>query len=263
MSLTHKRSRRAQDGKPSLLFHPHERPPGTWPVCATELFRERLLDADDLFPCIFGIDALRKGSLRFAFIPVGESRVGMLADSMLEFTEIAAGLGQRTSLVCLFEHDPRIKSLEQYRDHFWWLLTQLHEADTGKWPDDISPDPDDPTWEFSYNSMPMFVVASTPYHVKRRSRYFEYFTVTFQPRFVFHNLQAGMSAGDHARKVIRRRLADYDLVARTPLLGSFGAPGNKEWQQYFLDDDNVSTDLSAGCPFTTHPHLPPVSTDGR
>ncbi len=191
---------------------------------------------------------MHKGTLRFSFIPVGESRLGTLAQALWEFTEIASSLGQRTSLVCFFEHDARINSLEKYREHFWWLLTRLHEGDPSSWPPGISEDPDEPTWEFSYNSMPLFVVSNTPYHLRRRSRYFEYFLVTFQPRFVFDNLKTGTPGGDKARAVIRRRLAEYDLVELTPLLGSFSAVGNKEWQQYFLDDDNEPVDPSDGCP---------------
>ncbi len=50
--------------------------------------------------------------------------------------------------------------------------------------------------------------------------------------------------------VIRRRLDSYDTVDRTPLLGSFGDPDNLEWRQYFLEEENVPLDPSAGCPIT-------------
>ena len=264
MSVAQENAALAPAGKRSLLFHPDEQPSGTWPVFAAQLFRERMLNPDDLFPCIFGVDAVRRGTLRFSFIPVGESRAEILADALLEFTEIAPSLGQRTSLVCFFEHDPRLRSLEECRQHFWWLLGRLCQSDTSGWPEGISLDPEDPAWEFSYQCMPMFVVASTPFHQRRRSRYFEYFLMTFQPRFVFANLEAGTPRGDNARKIIRRRLAEYDLVERTPLLGSFGAPGNKEWEQYFLDDDNMSTASSSGCPLY-HTSMPacPARPDDR
>ncbi len=232
----------------SLLFAPSDTPPGSWPLLAKQLFNERLLAQDILFPCVFGVDAVRKATLRYAFIPNGDERVGALATALHQFTDIAESLGKRTSLVCFFELDPRLDSLEKHREHFWWLLREVLADDAAPWPEGISPDFDDPTWEYSFNSTPMFVVANTPYHAQRRSRYFEYFAVTFQPRFVFDDLKAGTATGDNARKVIRDRLAKYDDVEQTPLLGSFGEQGNKEWQQYFLGDTNEPIDPNARCP---------------
>ncbi|MDQ1721792.1 MAG: uncharacterized protein QOI26_1526, partial [Pseudonocardiales bacterium] len=226
-------------------------------------FSARMLSEISSFPCIFGVSAVRKGTARYSFIPAGRSRVAALAAALTEFTLIATALGNRTSLVCFFDFEAGVNTLEEYRDHFWALLGELQAGDTSEWPPDISDNPQDPTWEFSFNSTPMFVVANTPSHLDRRSRQARYLTITFQPRFVFDDLKAGTPAGDKARTVIRRRLASYDSVERTPLLGSFGQPGNVEWSQYFLDDDNAPVDLAVGCPIT-HARLvgsdPPAGT---
>jgi FPC/CPF motif-containing protein YcgG len=237
--------------RPSFLITPHECPQGTWQGIAAELFRERMLNTTELFPCIFGVDAVRNGTLRLAFIPAGDDRVPVLADALREFTTIAPSLGRRTSLVCIFEQDQMINSLDEYRQHFWWLLKELQELDKGDHPEGMSEDHDDPNWEFCYNSTPMFVVANCPRYVHRKSRYFEHLAVTFQPRFVFDDLKDGTPTGQRARTIIRQRLAAYDSVERTPLLGCFGVPGNREWTQYFLDDDNESFDDSARCPLAT------------
>lgn len=232
----------------SLLMHPHHEPSGAWERLAVSFFRERMLSDDALFPCIFGVDAVRRGTLRYSFIPAGEQRAATLASALREFTAIAESLGIRTSLVCFFDFEPGVDSLEEYRQHFWSLLAEVQTRDVSEWPEGISDDPQESTWEFSFNSTPMFVVANTPHHHQRRSRYSEYFTVTFQPRFVFDDLKAGTPTGDRARNVIRRRLREYDAVEQTPLLGSFGEPGNMEWTQYFLDDENQPIDTSLGCP---------------
>lgn len=234
----------------SVLRHPHEPPAGGWERDAATYFHERMLSDKSLFPCIFGVDAVRKGTLRYSFVPAGELRVAALAQALTEFTQIATSLGTRTSLVCFFDTELGLESLADYRDHFWSLLAEIEACDTSEWPEGISNDPQDATWEFSFNSTPMFVVANTPRHEKRRSRQSSYFTVTFQPRFVFDDLKAGTPTGDKARAVIRRRLSTYDTVEQTPLLGSFGEPGNMEWSQYFLGDDNEPVDLVAGCPIT-------------
>ncbi|MEU3017141.1 YqcI/YcgG family protein [Nocardiopsis sp. NPDC007018] len=207
-----------------------------------------MLRTDSPFPCVFGSDAVRSGTLRYAFVPVGEGRVEALADALRVYTGIAESLGNRTSLVCFFEHDPRISTLDACEEHFWDLLRGLREQDECPWPEGISSDTEAADWEFAFNSTPMFVVANTPFHYKRRSRFFEYFAVTFQPRFVFDGLAAGTRTGDNARKIIRRRLSEYDSVAQTPLLGSFGEHGNKEWHQYFLDEENEVPLPTDRCP---------------
>lgn len=232
------------------LLHPHARPAVAWQRRAAERFRERMLDRDDPFPCVFGSDALRRGTLRLAFVPVGPDRVESLSTALAAFTRVAAQLGRRTSLVCFFEHDPAMVTVEHYQDLFWSLLQALHEADPAAWPEDIAVDPDDPTWEFCFNGIPMFVVANTPAHVHRRSRSFDYFTITFQPRFVFEDIDEGSAKGRRARAVIRSRLERYDDVPQTPYLASFGQPGTREWVQYFLHDDNAEISSGAACPMT-------------
>jgi FPC/CPF motif-containing protein YcgG len=214
-----------------------------------------MLDSTRPFPCIFGVDAVRKGKLRFAFVPVGPARLGALADALDEFGELAESLGNRTSLVCFFEYDPSMVTLEDFRDRFWTLLQRLHDLDAVDWPTGVDSDPENPTWEFCFNGTPYFVVANTPAHRQRRSRYFEYFAVTFQPRFVFDGIAANTPQGRNARQIIRERLGRYDAVALTPHLGNFGEPENREWVQYFLDDDNTPLPRAARCPLhirTTH-----------
>lgn len=240
----------SSDLQTTLLYHPHEVPSDGWRHDAATTFSQRMLSDSSLFPCIFGVTAVRKGTVRYSFIPAGDDRIPTLAAALTEFTQIARSLGSRTSLICFFDFEDGVQTLDDYRQHFWALLAELQADDTSEWPPGISDDPADPTWEFSFNSTPMFVVANTPRHTDRRSRQSRYFTVTFQPRFVFDDLKAGTPAGDKARVVIRRRLDTYDTVERTPLLGSFGDPGNVEWSQYFLDDENKPLDLAAGCPIS-------------
>jgi len=239
-----------QTSEPSepLLYHPHQIPSGGWRHDAATAFAQRMLSEEALFPCVFGVSAVRKGTVRYGFIPAGPTRVATLAAALTEFTDIAVSLGNRTSLVCFFDFEDGVQTLDEYRQHFWSLLGELLATDTSEWPAGISENPDDSTWEFSFHGTPLFVVANTPRHENRRSRQSRYFTVTFQPRFVFDDLKAGTPTGDKARVVIRRRLADYDRVERTPLLGSFGDPGTLEWSQYFLEDDNTPLDPAAECP---------------
>lgn len=75
------------------------------------------------------------------------------------------------------------------------------------------------------------------------------FCVTFQPRFVLDGVAAGSPHGESARKTIRKRLRAYDSFPPAPVPGGYGAPGNREWAQYFLGDDNRVVPESERCPF--------------
>jgi FPC/CPF motif-containing protein YcgG len=155
--------------------------------------------------------------------------------------------------VTFFENGPEHRTLEEYEAEFWALLQSVHDLDDDPWPDDIAPDPDHENWEFAFAGMPMFVVVNTPAHRDRASRHFDCLMVTFQPRFVFDDIAEDSRQGRNARTIIRKRLASYDTVPASPLLGSFGTPGNREWRQYFLDDDNSDEPRStARCPLHVH-----------
>jgi FPC/CPF motif-containing protein YcgG len=234
-----------------LLFDMKSDPPIPWAADAFNQFRTRMLDDRNLFPCIFGVDAVRRNTLRLAAIPSGPERVDVLADALRAFVPQCRQLGTRTSLVTIFEPDPDVRTLTGYRHLFWQLLQGLHDQDQVGWPAGIAIDPSSPTWEFSFHGEPMFVVANSPAHVRRRSRFFEYFAITFQPRFVFDDLGADSVQGRNARRIIRGRLADYDLAPQSPNLGSFGTPDNREWSQYFFDDTDDGFDPAARCPFHT------------
>jgi FPC/CPF motif-containing protein YcgG len=207
-----------------------------------------MLDDEQLFPCIFGVDATRRGTLRYTFVPA-DAGGEYLGEALKEFVALAPDLGRRTSLVAFFEPDGRDRTVDEWRERFWGILRRLHDADPAPWPEGVSADTEAPDWEFCFAGMPMFVVANTPAHRQRESRRFEYLSITFQPRFVFDDLAEDSPQGRNARKVIRARLRAYDVVPPTPLLGSFGTPGNREWTQYFLEDDNAVSHAGRRCPF--------------
>jgi FPC/CPF motif-containing protein YcgG len=235
----------AVNSRLSELAEPRSVP---WEQDAVDRFTRRMLDSERLFPCVFGVDAVRRGSLRCTFISRGQG-VRPLAEALTEFAVLAPDLGKRTSLVAFFEPDEAEATLHDYRERFWKILQDLHDVDPRPWPQDISTDTESPLWEFCFAGMPMFVVANTPSHKRRASRYFESLAITFQPRFVFDDIAEDSPQGRNARKIIRGRLRDYDALPPTPELGSFGAPGNREWAQYFLDDENTPLSPDSRCPF--------------
>ncbi|GIG40972.1 YqcI/YcgG family protein [Cellulomonas phragmiteti] len=220
-----------------------------WRHDAYQQFKQRMLDPQQPFPCIFGVEAVVRSTLRYAFVDDAAGQAHGLAAALSDFTQVSASLGKRTSLVCFFESWSQERSHEAYHDHFWDLLRQVSALDVQEWPQGISADTDDPSFEWAFGGEPMFVVVNTDLHEKRRSRAFDRVAITFQPRFVFDDIAAGTVKGDEARRLIRARLSDYDDAPVTPLLGSFGDDANREWQQYYLDDGQDVAALRT-CPVT-------------
>ena len=238
-------------GAPGALPREPEKP---WEKRAIELFRGRMLSTSRPFPCIFGVDAVRRETLRYCFIPAAAERIPALTGALREYASQCRGLGIRTSLVAFFEPAWPVRTMDEYKAEFWRLLNGLSAADSEPWPTGIDADPESPEWEFSCFGTAFFVVVNTPFHEARSSRYFEYLAITFQPRFVFDSLGPDTPAGRNARKVIRGRLTEYDTVPPHPQLGGFGKPGNREWVQYFVTDDNIPVPDSEKCPFAMPAH---------
>lgn len=206
-----------------------------------------MLSSDRPFPCIFGVDAVRRRTLRYSFVARGDGLAQRLAPALKEFAGVCHELGRRTSLVVFFE-DFGVENIDESQERFWQLLGELTCYDDSGWPDGIATDTEDPQWEFSIFGVPFFVVANTPFHGQRSSRFFEYMAVTFQPRFVFDDIAESTPAGKNARRIIRGRLGEYDSVPPHRSLGSFGSDDNREWTQYFLPDDESTVPRQARCP---------------
>jgi FPC/CPF motif-containing protein YcgG len=220
-----------------------------WEAEVYNEFLVRMTDKNAEFPCVFGVEAVTRGTLRYGFIHDGdEGQAQQLAKLLKDFTEICSDLGKRTSFVCFFESWSADPSHEAYWKRFWDLLRELTIGDEAEWPEDISREMDDPKFEFTFNGQPMFVVINTELHQRRMSRHMSRVAITFQPRFVFDDIAEGTALGDAARQVIRGRLATYDKVPLPESLGSFGDPTNREWTQYYLDD-GAAEEIPQTCPF--------------
>lgn len=221
-----------------------------WEAEIFEEFSARMTAKDQDFPCIFGVEAVVRGTLRYGFVADQvDGQVAQLARILREFTEICHDLGKRTSLVCFFESWQAESTHADYWERFWQLLREVSAVDDLAWPAEISRTLDDAKFEFTFNGQPMFVVVNTDLHQRRLSRRLSRVAITFQPRFVFDDIAEGTPLGDAARTLIRGRLATYDNVPIPENLGSFGDDANREWNQYYLDDGNPA-DIPQVCPFT-------------
>lgn len=216
--------------------------PRDWQYIVYQDLRSTLESEIRLFPCIFGINGFKKGQLRFLFLETIDAHG--LAGPLRDFVQHSRSFGANTSLVVLSRPRP-VASLASYKDQFWDVLNELHELDPSPWPENVPEQLDTPLWEFSFAGEPIFVVCNTPAHILRQSRRSMSFMMTFQPRWVFDNILGTEAAAAKAFAKVRERLDAYDLIPPSPALGQYGNPENREFAQYFLEDNNEETK----CPF--------------
>lgn len=206
-------------------------------------FEATLTSKSRQFPCVFGVTGFKADQLRFAFLD--PFTADQIAPVLRSYLAQARSFGRMTSMV-LFARPGPVQGLEDYRRKFWDILDELERLDTAPRPDGISRNLNDDHWEFSFAGEPIFVVCNTPAHVLRQSRRSTAFMITFQPRWVFDDI---MDRSDPAQRraleMVRERLQMFDAIDPAPFLGQFGDEGNREYQQYFLDDTNVTPK----CPF--------------
>jgi FPC/CPF motif-containing protein YcgG len=194
------------------------------------------------FPCIFGVAGLQSNQLRFAFSE--EMLAEEIATPLEHFVINCRKYGRNTSLV-VFSKPSKLESIQNYNSKFWMMLNDLIKLDKYAWPTNIPEEIDTPAWEFCFAGEPIFVVCSTPAHIKRQSRRSSALVVTFQPRWVFENLLKTERSTEVAFSNVRSRLLDFDLSAPSPHLGKYGEPEVREFRQYFL----LENDLAVSCPF--------------
>jgi len=215
----------------------------SWQSVMFSEFEAQMSSESRPFPCIFGVTGYRADQLRYLFLDPFD--VESLGNQLAHYVTESRSLGPNTSLV-VFTRPRPVQTLDTYYRKMWLTLDQLARLDKSAWPETIPEQIDHPMWEFSFAGEPIFVVCSTPAHVMRQSRRSSAFMLTFQPRWVFEKILGTEKAASAAFAEVRKRLIPYDSTSPSPLLGRYGNNDGREYQQYFLPDDN---NAEAGCPF--------------
>ncbi|THG96291.1 hypothetical protein EW026_g5525 [Hermanssonia centrifuga] len=207
------------------------------------------LDAERIFPCIYATKGFKSDEHLFVFLDsddLGDSRhIQAIASGLMHYLPRAHALGPNTSLVVLTKYNNNTRTVEEYNVLFWKLLDGLARLDKVAWPADIPKDIDTERWAFSFNGEHVFAAVQTPAHQQRLSRHANSLTVAFQPKWVFDLLFSTDAKRESAKTKVRRLLSKYDTIPVSPLLANYGDEGTREFQQYFLMDENVP----APCPF--------------
>ena len=218
--------------------------PPAWLDASYETLREQVMHPE--YPCFFGTMAEKRGEMFYAF--VNGKDIGTLPATMQTFAELAS-LPQyrKNNIAVFFEPDAQPLAHDTYHDLFWNILQSLHNVDPDPGAAD-QPEPSHEDWEFSFAGVQMFVVCACPSFNERHSRNLgPGMVLLFQPRSVFVDTITNKVIGREARNQVRKRLETWDDVSAHPDLGFYGDPGNLEWKQYFLSDDNTAA--ADRCPF--------------
>ncbi|KZP20900.1 hypothetical protein FIBSPDRAFT_1044482 [Athelia psychrophila] len=223
---------------------------GSWERQVYDEYVSVLLDEERVYPCIYATKGLKADNQRYLFIDSDDHadprHARDLAATLAEYLPQSRELGANTSLVLLSKHNPRPRSMETYKNAFWMLLNNIASLDTKPWPENIPRDIDTDRWCFCFGGEPFFAVIQTPAHQTRASRHADSLTVVFQPKWIFDVLFSSEAKKVGAIAKVRSLLAEYDPIAASPDLLTYGDEGSRESKQYFLLDENSP----ASCPFS-------------
>ncbi|MFP7298152.1 YqcI/YcgG family protein [Neobacillus niacini] len=222
-----------------------------WKKDAMNKFHERMMDKEQLFPCIPATMGYKLNRFYFGFVsnPQQPQASKRLAHLLREYSNIYKSIGTYTSLIIFYEPSPICSvdlSVEDYEQLFWEQLNQISEMDEMEWPSHIPTDPNSTMWEFCFHGEQYFMYCATPSHINRNSRYFPYFMLAITPRWVLEKFTASPQHAEKVKTKIRERLSDYDSISIHPDLNTYGNNDNYEWKQYFLRDDKTTI---SQCPF--------------
>jgi FPC/CPF motif-containing protein YcgG len=222
-----------------------------WLAEAYSTISEKLLDPALEYPCHFGVQGQQLGHNWFTAVDAGRPGYGVdtLAATLLAFRARAREGPRRQSLIAFVGPPEPAATLAAEHARFWALLGTLTARDPAPWPDAYPRDTTDPGWRWCFAGDPWFVFAASPAYRARRSRNLgPCLTVVFQTDRVFQGLAGTTTAGRAAKRVIRARLASYDLVPPHPHLGDQQLSSVHKWRQYALPDDQEIL-RPEGCPF--------------
>ena len=225
---------------PAISSSAHELPLDGLMESIDSAFRAFVQDPD--FPCLGAksVVNVNQYSLRVYGALGKESNSAPLAADLVEF---GAGFENRglSAFVAVFPVGAPEEEIA-FERRMWQQLQSLHEADPrrGVWNEDVSDDPDDPSFSFSVGGKAFFVVGLHPVS-PRLARRFRWPALVFNPHEQFMRLRKE-GRFDGLRTAIRQR--DVALQGtENPNLADFGA--QSEARQY----SGRKTESGWKCPF--------------
>jgi FPC/CPF motif-containing protein YcgG len=207
-----------------------------WLMDAYATYHTNIVDRG--YPCYFGSQAERNGALYYSY--VSGAQIDHLPATLQTFLGVCANISRdKNNLVVFFEPDTSPATHSQHRAAFWDTLQYLRAHDPTPSSLSYQIDPSDPFWEFPFAGSLFFVIGISPSYRFHRSRNLgPCMMMVFQPREVFQDSTTANEISAGARNIIRNRVHLWDGIPAHPDLNIYGHPGNLEWIQYFISDDN-------------------------
>ncbi|KAF2718169.1 hypothetical protein K431DRAFT_297155 [Polychaeton citri CBS 116435] len=224
-------------------------PLGTWQRQVYNDFVGALIAPAKTLSCIYGTKGYKTNELDFVFLDsddLGSMRTARFgAKAILENHKILGSRGRNVSLVMLCPPPEYKRTVDEYHASFWLFLRRLRQLDAKPWPTKIPHDTSDVKWCMNFDDVDAFFAVLTPAHKQRLSRYAPTFTVVYQPRYIFDIVFKNERYRASATKMIRGLVDKYDKIPHSPDISDYALPGTTESRQYFLLDENVSSE----CPY--------------
>jgi uncharacterized protein len=205
-------------------------------------FNDKLSDTD--YPCVGAKAALNSRQIRFGVYGsmATASTTEQLGKDLRQYiAETVAAESEYMTLVAIFS-DEGADSEISFEKKLWNQLQHLHDSDCTEhpWDPEVSSDPEQPNFSFSYSGTAFFVVGLHP-NASRKARQLGYTAMAFNLHRQFEQLRE-KGVYDNMKKVIRERDEAYD-GAVNPMLSDFGE--GLEAPQY----SGRQVDDSWKCPF--------------
>src|ERR1043166_62754 len=222
--------------------------PPEWLAEGYAAFRANVLDSR--YPCYFGSQAERNGALYYSYIE--GAKIDHLPATLRTFLDVCTDIEKdKNNLVVWFQPEVAPGTPPRHRTIFWSTLQYLFDQDPDRAAALHELKPSDPFWEFPFAGRLFFVVGISPAYRSHRSRNLgPSLMMVFQPREVFQDGKSGNDLSAEVRETIRNRARLFDGVPSHPDLNAYGTPGNREWSQYFISDDNSRE--TGRCPLVDH-----------
>jgi uncharacterized protein len=202
-----------------------------------EAFRNFVLDPE--FPCLGAKAAFNSEAQTIRVFDElgGEEATAELASSLRDFTALVGrdavepdpdATSDYATFVAIFER-PRETSELEFERLLWKQLRLLHASDPGRpnWAHNVSPDPADPHFSFSFGGLALYVIGMHA-NSSRAARRFPWPAMVFNPHEQFERLRA-----DGKWKRIQETIRHRDLHLQgsiNPMLSDFGE--RSEARQY-------------------------------
>ncbi len=191
----------------------------------------RALVHDPEFPCVGAKSVMNQHSYRFGLYPeiADEASTAGLAHDLFEFIQERPSInGEFSSFIASFI-GPKVRTPKEFEVLLWKQLALLHRMDREffDWNGEVSSDPEDDSFSFSFAENAFFIVGLSPAS-QRWARRFPWPTLVFNDHGQFQKLRDERRF-DRIKDLIRER---DEAVHGSPnsMLSDYGA--HSEARQY-------------------------------